>query len=287
MGINVIRGVVDCPKGGEVLLQRDTVLQQIQRKGDYRMSKEKVVRLPMNCSEVHLKNKKCDFKTLAIMTLYSCFETSEDEPTSAHRYIYRNKIIELTDEIEELSQNTIKTIKRNIKKLADLDNALVNVYETDDGKIVYKINYQLGEFVENDKGFKEHKNGAFVQIEQSMLKFLIDVGNNNVIKTYVLLQALCENEARTSGCKEKWVTREFIAEHIGLSTKCKNNLDLISNITDMLRDIDFIDKRSVVFRTDNGQTRTHVYYRIVSYEEWKKRRLEKKEKDTILVGKAK
>lgn len=249
------------------------------------MSKEKVVRLPMNCSEVHLKNKKCDFKTLAIMTLYSCFENNEDEETSPHRYIYRNKIIELTDEIEELSQNTIKTIKRNIKKLADLDNALVNVYETDDGKIFYKINYKLGEMVDTGEGYRKHEKGAFVQIEQSMLKFLIDVGNNNVIKTYVLLQALCESEQRNTGCKEKWVTREFIAEHIGLSIKCKNNLDLISNITDMLRDIDLIDKRSVVFRTDNGQTRTHVYYRIVSYEEWKRRRQEKKEKDTVRIDK--
>lgn len=251
------------------------------------MNKEKVVMLPMNCSEVHLKNKKCDFKTLAIMTLYSCFENNEDEETSPHRYIYRNKIIELTDEIEELSQNTIKTIKRNIKKLADLDNALVNVYETNDGKIVYKINYKLGEMVDTGKGFRKHEKGAFVQIEQSMLKFLIDVGNNNVIKTYILLQALCESEERKNGNREKWVTREFIAEHIGLSTKCKNNLDLISNITDMLRDIDFINKKLVVFRTDNGQTKTNAYYEIVSYEEWKKRRLEKKEKGTLKVYKMK
>ena len=249
------------------------------------MSKEKVVRLPMNCSEVHLKNKQCDFKTLAIMTLYSCFETTEDELTSAHRYIYRNKIIELTDEIEELSQSTIRSIKRNIKKLADLDNALVNVYETDDGKIVYKINYQLGEFIEDERGIKTHEKGAFVQIEESMLKFLINVGNNNVIKTYILLQALCESEYRKTGSREKWVTREFIAEHIGLSTKSNKNLDLITDITDMLRDIDFIDKKLVVFRTDNGQTKTHAYYKIVSSEEWKRRRLEKKEKDTVKISK--
>ena len=39
--------------------------------------KDKVVMLPMSSKKCNMQNKKCDYKTLAIMTLYSNFTPIE------------------------------------------------------------------------------------------------------------------------------------------------------------------------------------------------------------------
>ena len=82
-------------------------------------NKEKVVKFPMNSHEKFMKDKKCDYKTLAIMTLYSNHTPLEIQHNNAnyeeYRYLYKNKVLEFREEIAELSQTKINTVLRNMK----------------------------------------------------------------------------------------------------------------------------------------------------------------------------
>ena len=92
-------------------------------------TQNKVVMLPMSTQKKYMKDKKCDYRTLAIMTLYSKFTPIEEQHKTGnyepYRYVYKNKIIEFTDEIESLSNKKIGTIVNNMRKLSQLNNGLV------------------------------------------------------------------------------------------------------------------------------------------------------------------
>ena len=103
-----------------------------------------IVKLPINSSKQNMQNKKCDYKTLAIMTLYSYMTpneiTLEQGYEELYRFAYRNKIEKDMDEIEELSNNKRDTIIRNIKKLTKLNSGLITAVNSPKG-IIYYINY--------------------------------------------------------------------------------------------------------------------------------------------------
>lgn len=230
---------------------------------------ENAVKFPMNIYEGNIGDKKCDYKTLAIMTLYSKHKPfNEEDSDEQYRFVYRGRLIEFTDEIEQLSKNKMNTVLRNIKKLSNLSGGLVNASRTNDGKIFYTINYRNGEVIYNEEG-KPIKitKGSFVLVEEDLLRFLVDVGNNNDIKVYLFIKALCEWNERTHGKKEMAITRDYICEHIGL-LPYEKNLQSISNITFMLEECHLIKKRLVKTSVD-GRYITKLYYSIVPYEEWK------------------
>ena len=60
---------------------------------------DKVVMLPMSSKKCNMQNKKCDYKTLAIMTLYSNFTPIEMQDEKGvyetYRFLYKNKIIKI------------------------------------------------------------------------------------------------------------------------------------------------------------------------------------------------
>ena len=62
-----------------------------------------VLKLPMSSKEDNLKNKSCDYNTLAIMTLYSNANLTNDD--EYQRYVYLNKIYKNQEEIEKLKDN--------------------------------------------------------------------------------------------------------------------------------------------------------------------------------------
>lgn len=230
-----------------------------------KISKEKkkkceVVKLPITSSENNMKNKKCDYKTLAIMTLYSNFNQDED-----HRYIYKNDIILNKDEIETLSKNKIDTIMRNVKKLCKLESKVVEAKNTDNG-IVYLINY--GEENNDEYGYKTYRK--YVTIEEEILRYLTDTGSSNLIKTYILLKYRCLDENLKP--KETKLTRMDIADNIGLSIKSDNNLKTIGNILTSLAASNLITvhKEYVTEIDESGKERVKClnYYKVVSYEEW-------------------
>lgn len=212
---------------------------------------------PITSSKDNMMNKLLDYKTLSIMTIFSNKDnTINDGVEEMHRYLYKNKVLENIESIESLSKNKINTIMKNIRKLSKLDNNVVMATNTPNG-IVYYINYT--------------KQGReFVTIKESMLRYLINVSNSNTIKVYILLKYLCQD-------KEKNVTREYIAEQIGLSKKSRSNLQEISDITDMLFNTGFINIKqkyvSELLSNGNECIKKYNYYSINSYDVWKEKRV--------------
>ena len=210
-----------------------------------------VVKFPMNSEEMHIQNKKCDYKTLAIMTLYSNMTPKEmlyEEGTDEiYRYVYKDKIIKFTDEIEKLSKNKINTIIKNMRKLSKLDNRLVNACKSKEGKIYYKINYT------------DMEGKSFVTIEEDILRVLINACNSNTIKIYILLKYMCRNG-------EVKMTREYIASQIGLSPS--KGKQIVTDCTKILSGAGFINKRKEYVY--GNEIKCDIYYSVNDYELWKK-----------------
>lgn len=225
----------------------------------------KVVNFPMSTQKCHMKDKKCDYKTLAIMTLYSNMTPVEDQHESGdyepYRYIYKNKIIKFTNEIEDLSGKKIGTIINNMRKLSNLENGLVTVTKTQNEEIVYYITYE------------DSKGRCYKSISGDMLRRLVWAGNGNLIKAYLLIKYLCEDEKRLHGNNEKRITNKYICEEIGLNPNSKNNLQGITEITNTLEECDFIRKRYV--KVGGESVKTHIYYSIISDEEWRRKKEER------------
>lgn len=222
------------------------------------IKENKTVNFPMNSHKDFMQDKKVDYKTLAIMTLHSNFTDMEKQHETGvyenYRYIYKNKIIGLTEEIEALSKNKINTIIKNMRKLSQLNNGLVTACKNKNDDIYYVINYCNGD-----------TNNKFVTIEESMLKFLINAGNSNMIKVYILIKYLCLYQESLNGEKEKRITLGYICQQIGLSPKSNNNLNIITDIVTSLENNKFINRRKV----NKQGVKTIIFYSINSYEYWK------------------
>lgn len=218
---------------------------------------EKNVFLPISTDKEHMQNKKCDYKTLAIMTLYSNMVPKEMQDESgiyeSSRYIYNNRVIKFTDEIEKLSGNKINTICKNMRKLSKLENNLVVACRSKDNEIYYVINY------EDSHGRK------YTTIHEKMLRKLINSTNSNVIKLYLVIKYLCEYEFKTNGNKEKKITNSYLAEQIGLCSSSNKNMNAITDMTDTLEQCGYIKKEYV--KSIHG-FKINIYYSICSYEEW-------------------
>lgn len=218
---------------------------------------KKEVFLPINTEKENIQNKRCDYKTLGIMTLYSNMKPIEKQDEEGvyetNRYIYKNKIMLNKDEIEELSGVKIKTVCDNMRKLSKLEGNLVVPCISKDEQIYYIVNY-------------ESKDGnKFTTIHEKMLRKLINSTNSNVIKVYLIIKYMCEYELKKNGNKEKKITNAYLAEQIGLSSKSHKNINLITDITDTLHQLGFINKHYV--NTSKG-IKTNIYYSINNYEEW-------------------
>lgn len=217
---------------------------------------EKIVKLPINTNEKYMQNKKCDYKVLAIMTLYSNFTPMDEQEKSGnyeqYRYVYKNKIIEFTDEIEKLSQKKINTIIRSMRALSNIGNGeLVTACKNEAGEIYYTINYANGT-----------TGNKFVTIDSDMLRALVNAFSSNTIKVYVFLKYMCRDG-------EKKITRSYIAKNIGFATS-SDSLKIISDCTKALCGGGFINKRKVY--KNEGEVNCEIYYSITTHEEWKERR---------------
>lgn len=220
---------------------------------DYSTAKKddnKIIKFPISSSEENMKDKLCDYDTLAIITLYSKFNVNEKD--KGKRFIYKDKILLNKDEIENLSNKKIDTVIRNIKKLSKLESRLVEAKNTSKG-IVYIINYE------------DEKNRKYVTIEEEILKTLVDACSKNLIKTYILLKYLCKDNP-------KIVTREYIAEQIGLSKVSRDNLKSIGRILKVLINMKLIKRNKInkveVLENGNEQFKTYYEYSLVKYDDW-------------------
>lgn len=216
------------------------------------MNKKEDYSLPISTYEEYLKN--LDYMTYGIITYYSNRTIADEEGYDTgelFRWVYKNKLIESQEEIEKLSKNKFNTVMRNVRKLAKMDNNLVVAKNSENG-IIYIINYY------------HMPHGKFVIVHHEILRYLLNVSNSNVIKTYVFLKYRCKNG------KTK-VTREEIADAIGLSVDSRNNLEMISDITISLNDV-LIKKEyeyitEVDEKTGNELVKRYCYYTLIDDEE--------------------
>ena len=215
--------------------------------------KNKEYNVPMNSSKKNMKNRNCDYKTLAIMSLYSKFtpieKQIEDGVDEQYIYLYRNTILESKDEIEEISKWKIKTVLNNMRKITMINSNLITsmVYE-DCG---YEETYYMIDY--SDEEGKE-----YVTIEKNILKILINIGNSDLIKIYILIKYLSRENARK-------ISREYLAQEIGIENPSKSVLDRISKITSSLAKAGLIEKKYI-----SEGCKTQIYYRIIPLNEFKK-----------------
>ena len=218
----------------------------------------------------YIKDKKMDYETLGLITLYSNYkgEVVCDEkglPISEveyHRYIYEkgsNSINSNMKNMERLSQNKRRNIKRNIKKLTECNNRVVEVCANENGDIYYKIN----PYAKDGDG-----TGNFAIINSKMLEYLIHTGNSNMIKTYCVLQWLLRD--KKGKLIKRQITRDFLLKQIGLSTSGKN-ITIMGDILKSLVANGFIKREKICNVTEiRGEkiVKTNYIYELTTDEEW-------------------
>ncbi|WP_455543376.1 hypothetical protein [Intestinibacter sp.] len=208
--------------------------------------------MPTHC----LKEKKYNDRVYAtLMTISNGGENKGFNNQMQNRYVYENSfdINELAEGLE-MSKRTLQT---NIKKLESLDCNILEIKNTPNG-IVYILNYgeKVGQTIRK-----------YVTINHKILKFLCNTSKKNLIKVYCLLKYM------TSETEFKQLTNAWICEQIGLNSKSKNNLDVITDIMVNLENNKLIEtKRQTVTSWDDVKkqkiTKTQKQYRLCSFEEW-------------------
>ena len=224
---------------------------------------------PMNTE--YIKDKKMDYETLGLITLYSNYKgevVCDNEGLSIseveyHRYIYEkgsNSINSNMKNMEKISKNKRRNIKRNIKKLTECNNKVVEVCSDINGNIYYKIN----PYANSNEGM-----GKFVVINNKMLEYLIHTGNSNMIKTYCMIKVLLWDDKNKCYIKRQ-ITRDFLLKQIGLSN-CEKNLQQMTDILKSLTANNFIKREKNVNVTEvngEGVVRVMYTYELVDDEEW-------------------
>jgi len=229
-------------------------------KSENKKIKNEVLKFPITSSEVNMKNKLCDYKTIAIMTLYSQPNIGEDT-----RYVYKNNILLNKDEIENMTGNKLDTVIRNVKKLVKLSGETVSAINTENNGICYLIKYS-----ENNK--------KYVCIEKDILKKLMTVSNHNVIKAYIYIKYRCKipnngKDKHIEKYKKTKISNESICENIGFSKKSNCSKDAVREFTKDLVSKGLIRKEkkceTIVLPNGKEQFSWRNYYEVVPYEEWK------------------
>lgn len=201
-----------------------------------------------------LKDKQYYIKEYGALLIKSA-ESSEIFNTHKNRILYKNKL-NIQEIANELNVNKT-TIQRNIKRLEKLNFKILKIENTLNG-----IAYCLP----SENNIDTNK---FVTIRYEMLKKMVNNFKSNTMKVYFLLKII------TTETNFEPATNSFIAENIGLSSKSKNNLDIITSATKILEEHKYIETKKVnVYEYDKEKLREvpkiKKVYRICNFDEWKK-----------------
>ena len=142
------------------------------------------------------------------------------------------------------------TVKKHIKKLIDNKIPLVKV-ENYEGKVYYKLLNCID-------------NKWYVRIPYEKVKELVISTNSNMMKLYSIM-CYATNET-----EYKPITRSWLAEKMGLSTKSTRGLDEIGTMLTSLCNLGFLECLETVETSKDGNTyKTIRSYRITTLEEYK------------------
>ncbi|HBG1040864.1 TPA: helix-turn-helix domain-containing protein [Clostridioides difficile] len=198
-----------------------------------------------------LKDKQYYIKEYGALLIKSA-ESSEIFNTHKNRILYKNKL-NIQEIANELNVNKT-TIQRNIKRLEKLNFKILKIENTLNG-----IAYCLP----SENNIDTNK---FVTIRYEMLKKMVNNFKSNTMKVYFLLKII------TTETNFESATNSFIAENIGLSSKSKNNLDIITSATKILEEHKYIETKKVnVYEYDKEKLREvpkiRKVYRICNFDE--------------------
>ena len=142
------------------------------------------------------------------------------------------------------------TVKKHIKKLIDNDIPLIKVEEYN-GKVYYRLLNCID-------------NKYYVRIPYEKVRELVVSTNSNMLKLYAIMcYTTNENEYKP-------ITRKWLAEKMGLSTKSDNNLKSIGIMLTSLCNLGFLECLEETKVSDNGNTFKTVHsYRLTTLEEYK------------------
>lgn len=233
------------------------------------MNDKDIWEVPINTEPTVIGDRDMNYKILALISLYSKYkgETVCDlkeydySEIENHRYIYQDYIIENKEELEKESKNSIKTIRRNIKKLIECDNKVIQVCKDKKGKVFYKINPY---FNPNDKS----SMNSFVTIDSDMLRYLVNTSNSDVIKVYCIFKwLLWDNKNKTYVSKR--VDRYWICRQLGLNENYEKNLQKVTDILQFLVNNFYITRTKEHILDTDGKYKTVYFYKICNYEYWK------------------
>jgi hypothetical protein len=211
---------------------------------------------PLNTE--YIKDKKMDYEALGLITLFSFHDNGEK-----YRYLYEKGINSLNsniDEMEKMSKNKRRNIRRAIKKLEECNNDVVALCEDDKGRMYYKISPYASD--------KDEK-GRFVTINSKMLEYLISTSNSNVIKTYCAIKILLWDNKNQCYIKRP-LTRDFLLKFIGLSVN-ENNLQQMSQILKFLSINGFIEREKHSQKVKVGgeiRAKDTYMYQLTTFDEW-------------------
>lgn len=222
----------------------------------------------MPTEEFLMKDKKMDYKTLAIVNLNSKYkgETICDKKgldyseIEQHRYLYKSSIRENKEELEKMSNWKLRTIQRNINKLAEGGSGIIEVCKDSKGKVFYKIYPSISEEGHN-------RLGKYVKIDSRILKYLA-IYDSVAIKVYcTLVWKLAEGEQQ--------ITYEWLAEKVGLkfSEHSQGNLTTIADIIDTFVKVGLINRKNYNYIKEDidGDVLIRSYkYSLNSYEEFRR-----------------
>ena len=142
------------------------------------------------------------------------------------------------------------TVKKHIKKLIDNKIPLVKV-ENYNGKVYYKLLNSID-------------NKWYVRIPYEKVRELVISTNNNMMKLYAIM-CYATNET-----EYKPITRSWLAEKMGLSTKSTRGLDEIGTMLTSLCNLGFLECLETVETSKDGNTYKTIHsYRITTSEEYK------------------
>ena len=235
------------------------------------MDEDKIWSVPINTEPNVIGDRDMNYKILALISLYSKYKGErvcdlmeyDYSEIENHRYIYQDYIIENKEELEKESRNSIKTIRRNIKKLIECDNKIIQVCRDKNGKVFYKINPY---FNPNDK----NSMGNFVTIDSDILRYLINTTNSDVIKVYCIFKwLLWDNKNKTYVSKR--VDRYWLCKQLGLNENYEKNLQKVTDILKSLQRNKLLKRRKENILDIDGKYKTVYFYQMCTYDEWKEK----------------
>lgn len=181
--------------------------------------------------------KNINYITYGILTVY-CDEKG---------FVLNDALKKNKKQIENLYKLKFDTFMKNVRKMVKGNNDLLDAKNSDKG-IVYMINIKKG-----------------VLINTNVLKILLTANDPNLLKTYLYLKENVKNNMA--------IDRADIIKGIGLSEKCENNFQVISNITTYLNDMGLITKNkkciTEIKENNNFQTKHIIEYSLNTEDKYK------------------